>query len=84
MQFNINQLILMSTNKLIPAITFYLLEDDDTDQPPEGEEEKEPVVYYITNEVHYSSSKMSSLVCIKRSAVIEADKSIRAQVMQQY
>ncbi|XP_066142886.1 dynein heavy chain, cytoplasmic isoform X6 [Euwallacea fornicatus] len=54
--------------------------DDDTDQPPEGEEEKEPVVYYVSNEVHYSSSKMSSLVCIKRGAVIEADKSIRAQV----
>ncbi|XP_019877694.2 dynein heavy chain, cytoplasmic isoform X2 [Aethina tumida] len=54
--------------------------DDDNDQPPEGEEEKEPVTYYISNEVHYSSSKMSSLVCIKRAAVIEADKSIRAQV----
>ncbi|XP_050295050.1 dynein heavy chain, cytoplasmic isoform X2 [Anthonomus grandis grandis] len=53
---------------------------DDTDQPPEGEEEKEPVVYYVSNEVHYSSSKMFSLVCIKRNPVIEADKSIRAQV----
>ncbi|KAL1512644.1 hypothetical protein ABEB36_002203 [Hypothenemus hampei] len=54
--------------------------DDENDQPPEGEEEKEPVVYYVSNEVHYSSSKMSSLVCIKRTQVIEADKSIRAQV----
>ncbi|CAH0551344.1 unnamed protein product [Brassicogethes aeneus] len=54
--------------------------DDDNDQPPEGEEEKEPVTYYVCNEVHYSSSKMSSLVCIKRGAVVEADKSIRAQV----
>ncbi|XP_044265029.1 dynein heavy chain, cytoplasmic isoform X6 [Tribolium madens] len=54
--------------------------DDDSDQPPEGEEEKEPVTFYISNEVHYSNSKMFSLVCIKRGAVIEADKSIRAQV----
>jgi dynein heavy chain 1 len=54
--------------------------DDDSDQPPEGEEEKEPVTFYVSNEVHYSNSKMSSLVCIKRGAVIEADKSIRAQV----
>lgn len=54
--------------------------DDDTDQQPDGEEEKEPVVYYVSNEVHYSSSKMSSLVCIKRGAVVEADKSIRTQV----
>nr|XP_023015169.1 nuclear pore complex protein Nup160 homolog [Leptinotarsa decemlineata] len=54
--------------------------DDDSDQPPEGEEEKEPVMYYVSNEVHYSNSKMSSLVCIKRGPVVEADKSIRAQV----
>ncbi|CAH1114572.1 unnamed protein product [Psylliodes chrysocephalus] len=54
--------------------------DDDSVQPPEGEEEKEPVTYYVSNEVHYSNSKMSSLVCIKRGPVIEADKSIRAQV----
>lgn len=54
--------------------------DDDSDQPPEGEEEKEPVTYYVSNEVHYSNSKMSSLVCIKRGPVVEADKSIRAQV----
>lgn len=54
--------------------------DDDADQPPEGEEEKEPVSYYIGNEVHYTSPKMASLVCIKRGAVIEADKSIKSQV----
>lgn len=54
--------------------------DDDNDQPPEGEEEKEPVSYCVSNEVHYTSSKMSSLVCIKRGPVIEADKSIRSQV----
>lgn len=60
-----------------------LIADDDNDQPPEGEEEKEPVAYYVSNEVHYSNSKMSSLVCIKRNPVIEADKSIRAQVNQE-
>lgn len=64
-------------NKIIVNIYF---SDDDSDQPPEGEEEKEPVSYYVSNEVHYTSSKMSSLVCIKRGPVIEADKSIRSQV----
>ncbi|XP_044746185.1 dynein heavy chain, cytoplasmic isoform X2 [Coccinella septempunctata] len=54
--------------------------DDDNDQPPEGEEEKEPVTYFINNEVHYTSSKMSSLVIIKRGSVIEADKSIKSQL----
>ncbi|XP_017775192.1 PREDICTED: dynein heavy chain, cytoplasmic isoform X3 [Nicrophorus vespilloides] len=53
---------------------------DEDDQPTEGEEEKEPVTYYISNEVHYTNSKMSSLVIIKRAAVIEQDKSIRSQV----
>ncbi|KAI4467240.1 dynein heavy chain [Holotrichia oblita] len=54
--------------------------DDDSDQPPEGEEEKEPVSYYMSNEVSYTNSKINSLVIIKRGSVIEADKSIRAQV----
>ncbi|XP_065167911.1 dynein heavy chain, cytoplasmic isoform X2 [Atheta coriaria] len=52
---------------------------DDDDQT-EGEEEKEPITYYISNEVHYTNSKMSSIIIIKRGAVIEADKSIRSQV----
>ncbi|GJQ76160.1 hypothetical protein Trydic_g1905 [Trypoxylus dichotomus] len=54
--------------------------DDDSDQPPEGEEEKEPVSYYMSNEVSYTNSKINSLVIIKRGPVVEADKSIRAQV----
>ncbi|XP_025833356.1 dynein heavy chain, cytoplasmic [Agrilus planipennis] len=54
--------------------------EDETDQPPEGEEEKEPVMYYINNEVHFTNPKMASLVMLKRGAVIEADKSIRAQL----
>lgn len=48
--------------------------------PPGGEEEKERFYYFVNNEVYYSNAKMSSLVCIKRGAVIEADKSIRSQV----
>ncbi|XP_044735865.1 dynein heavy chain, cytoplasmic isoform X10 [Chrysoperla carnea] len=54
--------------------------DDDNDQPTEGEEEKDPISYYISNEVHFTNPKMSSLVCIKRGAVIEADKSIHTQL----
>lgn len=71
---------IFSANKCIQKINYSLLTDDDADQPPEGEEEKEPVSYYINNEVHYTSPKMASLVCIKRGAVIEADKSIKSQV----
>lgn len=58
----------------------YFCLEDDSDQPTEGEEEKEPVSYYISNEVHFSNPKISSLVCIKRGQVVEADKSIHAQV----
>nr|CAD7194334.1 unnamed protein product [Timema douglasi] len=55
-------------------------DDDDTDQAGEGDDEKDPVAYLISNEVHFSSPKMSSLVCIKRGAVVEADKSIHSQL----
>lgn len=34
----------------------------------------------MSNEVSYTNSKINSLVIIKRGSVIEADKSIRAQV----
>ncbi|KAH1007561.1 hypothetical protein HUJ04_004779 [Dendroctonus ponderosae] len=80
------------TNYILKAATVLLPEDDSQAEPKnlvaalddkvnqECEEEKEPVAYYVSNEVHYSNSKMSSLVCIKRNPVIEADKSIRAQV----
>lgn len=65
---------------LMNLYNWELISDDDNDQPPEGEEEKEPITYYINNEVHYTNSKMSSLVIIKRSSVIEADKSIKSQL----
>ncbi|XP_055846761.1 dynein heavy chain, cytoplasmic isoform X3 [Episyrphus balteatus] len=53
---------------------------DENEQPAEGEEEKETVTYYISNDVHFSNSRMASLACIKRGTVIEADKSIHSQL----
>ncbi|XP_055707524.1 dynein heavy chain, cytoplasmic isoform X3 [Phlebotomus papatasi] len=54
--------------------------EDENDQTPEGDEEKELVTYYISNEVIYSNHRMTSLVCIKRGSVVEADKTIHSQV----
>ncbi|XP_049780046.1 dynein heavy chain, cytoplasmic isoform X3 [Schistocerca cancellata] len=54
--------------------------DDDNDQSGEGEDEKEAVAYYISNEVRFTNPKMCSFACIKRGAVIEADKSIHSQL----
>ncbi|XP_054005626.1 dynein heavy chain, cytoplasmic isoform X1 [Hylaeus anthracinus] len=46
----------------------------------ETDEEKENSVFYISNEIHFTSPKMASLVITKRGAIIEADKSIHSQV----
>ncbi|XP_049810823.1 dynein heavy chain, cytoplasmic isoform X2 [Schistocerca nitens] len=54
--------------------------DDDNDQSGEGEDEKDAVAYYISNEVRFTNPKMCSFACIKRGAVIEADKSIHSQL----
>lgn len=54
--------------------------DDENEPPTEGEEEKDAVAYYISNDVHFTNQRMASLVCIKRGAVIEADKSIHSQL----
>ncbi|XP_060804539.1 dynein heavy chain, cytoplasmic isoform X3 [Amyelois transitella] len=54
--------------------------EDDNEQPTEGEEEKEAVTYQISNEVHFTSPRVAAFVCIKRGAVIEADKSIHSQL----
>ncbi|XP_030020118.2 dynein heavy chain, cytoplasmic isoform X1 [Manduca sexta] len=54
--------------------------EDDSEQPTEGEEEKEAVTYQISNEVHFTSPRVAAFVCIKRGAVIEADKSIHSQL----
>ncbi|XP_065362456.1 dynein heavy chain, cytoplasmic-like [Calliphora vicina] len=56
------------------------LKEDENEQPAEGEEEKEFVNYQISNDVHFTNSRMASLACIKRGAVIEADKSIHSQL----
>ncbi|XP_045484392.1 dynein heavy chain, cytoplasmic isoform X1 [Pieris rapae] len=58
----------------------FSLKEDDSEQPTEGEEEKEAVTYQIGNEVHFTSPRVAALVCIKRGAVIEADKSIHSQL----
>lgn len=55
---------------------YYILEEDNN----EGDEEKENTVFYITNEIHFTSPKMASLVLTKRGAVVEADKSIHSQL----
>lgn len=54
--------------------------DDENDQPSEGDDEKEHVVYTVSNEVHFTSARISALVCVKRGTVIEADKSIHSQL----
>ncbi|KAJ8868744.1 hypothetical protein PR048_030284 [Dryococelus australis] len=54
--------------------------DEDPDQAAESDEEKDTDTYLISNEVHFTNPKMSSLVCTKRGAVVEADKSINSQV----
>lgn len=58
----------------------FFLEEDDSEQPAEGEEEKEQVTYQISNDVHFTNSRMASLACIKRGLVVEADKSIHSQL----
>ena len=46
----------------------------------EAGEEKEQVTYSITNTVHYTQGKMTSLVCLKKGPVIEGEKSIASQL----
>ncbi|XP_034944602.1 dynein heavy chain, cytoplasmic isoform X1 [Chelonus insularis] len=46
----------------------------------EGDEDKDSAMYHISNEIYFTNPKMSTLVLIKRGAVIEADKSISSQV----
>ncbi|XP_071453347.1 dynein heavy chain, cytoplasmic isoform X3 [Hetaerina americana] len=53
--------------------------DDDNDQSGDADEESQ-ISYLISNEVHFTNPKMNSLVCIKRGAVIEADKNIPSQL----
>lgn len=50
------------------------------DENEETEKEEKYTEYYISNDVHFTNQRMASLVCIKRGAVIEADKSIHSQL----
>ena len=40
-----------------------------------------PTIHYsVTVDVHYSSLKMSGVVCVKRGPVVEAEKSLNTQL----
>ncbi|XP_021916201.1 dynein heavy chain, cytoplasmic isoform X2 [Zootermopsis nevadensis] len=54
--------------------------DEDGDQSGEGDEEKDAITYCISNEVHFTNPKMASMICVKRGAIIEADKAIHSQL----
>ena len=60
---------------IFDSICFFLEEDNG-----EGEDEKENVIYFVSNEIHFTSPKMSSLVLIKRGTLVEADKAIHPQL----
>ena len=49
------------------------------EEEEEGDE-KEVVTYSVSNSVHFTPGKMSSLVCLKRGPVVEAEKSIPSQL----
>lgn len=38
------------------------------------------LIVYLLSQVHFTSPRVAALVCIKRGAVIEADKSIHSQL----
>ncbi|XP_061172861.1 cytoplasmic dynein 1 heavy chain 1-like isoform X1 [Saccostrea echinata] len=52
---------------------------DESEEVGEGDGEA-PAVYTFSVDVHYSSSKVSSLVLIKRGQVVEAEKSFPSQI----
>ncbi|XP_045114160.1 dynein heavy chain, cytoplasmic-like isoform X3 [Portunus trituberculatus] len=52
---------------------------EETEEGAEVEEDKE-VVYHISSGVFFTSTKMSSLLCLKRGGVVEADKPVSAQI----
>lgn len=64
---------------LRPPVTPRFLADEG-EQAPDGDDERDSVSYNICNDVHFSNHRVTSLACIKRGAVIEADKSIHSQL----
>ncbi|KAG8185039.1 hypothetical protein JTE90_017062 [Oedothorax gibbosus] len=55
-------------------------DEEVTEAGGEGDDEKENVVYIISDDVRFTSPKVNSIVLIKTSAVVEADKKIVSQV----
>ncbi|KAG1662035.1 Dynein heavy chain, cytoplasmic [Nymphon striatum] len=56
---------------------------DDDVEAEDGDEEvddKENISYLISADVHFTSSKMNSIVIIKKGSVVEADKSMASQL----
>ncbi|KAJ9599379.1 hypothetical protein L9F63_010141, partial [Diploptera punctata] len=56
------------------------LKNEDGDQSGESDEEKDAITYIVSNEVHFTNPKMTSMICVKRGAVVEADKPIHSQL----
>ncbi|XP_065208173.1 dynein heavy chain, cytoplasmic isoform X2 [Planococcus citri] len=54
--------------------------DDEAEPGTENEEDKELITVLISNAVHFTNPKMSSMALIKRSTVVEADKSLNSQI----
>eukprot|EP00105_Crassostrea_gigas_P045649 XP_019929797.1 PREDICTED: cytoplasmic dynein 1 heavy chain 1 isoform X11 [Crassostrea gigas] len=52
---------------------------DESEEVGEGDGEA-PAVYTFSVDVHYTSSKVSSMVLIKRGAIVEAEKSFPSQI----
>ncbi|KAG8248503.1 Cytoplasmic dynein 1 heavy chain 1, partial [Homalodisca vitripennis] len=61
-----------------PSLAAALDDHDESEQSGESDDDKD--TYLISNEVHFTSPKMTSLVFTKRYAVVEADKTISSQL----
>ncbi|XP_075210120.1 dynein heavy chain, cytoplasmic-like [Lycorma delicatula] len=53
---------------------------EDEGEGSESDDDKDLSVFYISNEVHFTNPKMTSVVFVKRSSVVEADKSMQSQL----
>ncbi|XP_037072682.1 LOW QUALITY PROTEIN: dynein heavy chain, cytoplasmic-like [Pollicipes pollicipes] len=55
--------------------------DADEESESQEEDDRDLVQYLISNQVHFTSAKMNSLVLIKRGAVLEAEKPLTTQLL---
>ncbi|XP_075232643.1 dynein heavy chain, cytoplasmic isoform X3 [Lycorma delicatula] len=53
---------------------------EDEGEGSESDDDKDLSVFYISNEVHFTNPKMTSVVFVKRGSVVEADKSMQSQL----